>query len=303
MAPKLIIMARVNERMYRTKNPNIPYTADEIAQNAVDCENAGASIIHFHARGPNGEQSSDPDVYLEAVEAVRARSNLIVDSSLGQNLVKGDENRAAHIRKMGENIAARADMAAVDVGSTNIDFFDLEKGEFKTTDNTYVNTTKTLMFLSEVMKSAGVRPHLTCWTIPFLRTVDRLMQIGVIDEPAFIQLAFSEGGHMGSHPCTTEGAQAFYNHLPHHRKINWTVTVMGGTLLPAAAYAMEHGGHISPGIGDYEYPELGYPTNAKLVEFFVTLARAYGREIATPAEARQMLGLAPLEASVTRVAS
>jgi uncharacterized protein (DUF849 family) len=54
---------------------------------------------------------------------------------------------------------------------------------------------------------------------------------------------------------------------------------------------MERGGHVSPGIGDYTYPELGYPSNAKLVEFFANLARAYGREVATPAETRSMLGL------------
>ncbi|CAN5327374.1 3-keto-5-aminohexanoate cleavage protein [soil metagenome] len=290
MLPKMIIMARVNERMYRTKNPHIPYTPDEIAQAAVDCKNAGASVIHFHARGPNGEQVFDPEVYMETVEKVRSKTGLLVDSSLGQNLIKGNEARSRHIVEMGKNPNARADMAAIDVGSTNLDFYDREKKDFRTKDNTYVNNTETLIFLGKTMKANGVKPHLTCWNLTFLRWVDSLMDMGVFAEPAFIQLAFSGNGHQGSHPCNTEGALAYYYQLP-KRKVHWTVVSMATSLLPAAVIAMEKGGHLSPGIGDYEYPELGYPSNGKLVEFYANLARAYGREIATPEETREMLGL------------
>jgi 3-keto-5-aminohexanoate cleavage enzyme len=291
MPKKLIIMARVNEYMSRNANKHVPFTPDEIVQTAADCEAAGASIIHFHARQPDGSPSYDPKVYLEIVEKIRSRSKVLIDSTLGQNTIKGDENRSAHIVEMGKNPNARADMAAIDVGSTNIDVYDTAHKRFLTTDRTYVNTIQTCMFLAERMHAAGVKPHLTCWAIPFLRAAEALLDSGVMREPAYVQFAFCEGGIIGGHPCTTDGALAFVNMLPKTKKIEWTVTCKEGNLLPAAAIAMERGGHVSPGIGDYTYPELDYPSNAKLVEFFANLARAYGREVAAPAETRSMLGL------------
>jgi 3-keto-5-aminohexanoate cleavage enzyme len=292
MAKKLIIMARVNEYMPRHANRNVPFTPDEIAQTAAECEAAGASIVHFHARQSDGSPSYDSKVYLEIVEKIRSRSNVLIDSTLGQNTIKGDEKRSAHIVEMGKNPQARADMAAIDVGSTNIDVYDRAQRKFLTTDRTYVNTIETCTYLAERMHAAGVKPHLTCWAIPFLRAADALLDMGVMREPAYVQFAFCEGGIIGGHPCTTDGALAFVNMLPKTRKIEWTVTCKEGNLLPAAAVAMERGGHVSPGVGDYTYPELDYPSNAKLVEFFANLARAYGREVASPAETRVMLGLA-----------
>lgn len=292
MTKKLIIMARVNEYMPRHANRNVPFTPDEIAQTAAECEAAGASIVHFHARQSDGSPSHDAKVYLEIVEKIRSCSNVLIDSTLGQNTIKGDEKRSAHIVEMGKNPRARADMAAIDVGSTNIDVYDRAQKKFLTTERTYVNTIETCMFLAERMHAAGVKPHLTCWAIPFLRAAEALLDIGAMREPAYVQFAFCEGGIIGGHPCTTDGALAFVNMLPKDKKIEWTVTCKEGNLLPAAAVAMERGGHVSPGIGDYTYPELDFPSNAKLVEFFAKLARAYGREVASPAETRAMLGLA-----------
>lgn len=291
MAKKVIIMARVNEYMPRDANPNVPFTPDEIAETAAECEKAGASIIHFHARTPDGAPSHDPEVYLEIVRKIRKRSSLLIDSTLGQITVRGDEARAAHIARMKSKAESRADLAAVDVGSTNIDTYDAATKTFRTTDKTYVNTIETCMYLARQMDEAGVKPHLTCWTIPFLRAADALLDMGVFRQPAFVQFAFCEGGIVGGHPCTIDGALAFARMIPADKRIEWTVTCKEGNLLPAAAVALERGGHLSPGIGDYPYPELGYPTNAGLVNFFAGLSRAHGRETATPDEARTMLGL------------
>ena len=112
---------------------------------------------------------------------------------------------------------------------------------------------------------------LTCWTIPFLRAAEALLEMGVFREPSYVQFSFCEGGILGGHPCTIDGALAFANMLPREKRIEWTVTCKEGNLLPAAAVALERGGHISTGIGDYIYPELDYPSNAKLIEFFAGL--------------------------------
>ncbi|WP_144186400.1 BKACE family enzyme [Elioraea rosea] len=291
MSKKVIIMARVNEYAPRDRNPHVPFTPEEIAETAAACREAGASIVHFHARNADGSPSHDPDVYLDIIRRIRARTDILIDCTLGQNTIKGDEARAAHIARMRETPGERADLAAVDVGSTNIDVYDRSQKRFLTTDRTYLNTIGTCMYLAGEMDRAGVKPHLTCWAIPFLRAADALLDMGVFTEPAYVQFAFCEGGIVGGHPCTIASTLAFLDVLPRERRIEWTVTCKEGSILPAAAVALERGGHLSPGIGDYPYPELGCPTNAELVRFFAGLSRGFGREPATPAETRSMLGL------------
>ena len=291
MSKKLIIMARVNEYAPRDRNPHIPFTPEEIGEAAAACRAAGAAIVHFHARNDDGSPSHDPERYLATIRAIRERSDILIDCTLGQATIKGDEARAAHIARMKGGPAFRADLAAIDVGSTNIDVYDAAQKRFTTQDKTYVNTISTCMYLAKQMDDVGVKPHLTCWTIPFLRAADALLDMGVFQEPAYVQLAFCEGGIIGGHPCTIRSTLAFLDVMPANRRIEWTVTCKEGNLLPAAAVAIEQGGHISPGIGDYPYPELGAPTNAAVVDFFARMARAYGRETATPAEARAMLNI------------
>jgi uncharacterized protein (DUF849 family) len=79
--------------------------------------------------------------------------------------------------------------------------------------------------------------------------------------------------------------------MPHDERIEWTVCAKFGNLFPVAMQAIAEGGHVAIGIGDYDYPELGRPTNADLVREIVRMARLVGREIATPAEAREILRL------------
>jgi uncharacterized protein (DUF849 family) len=292
MARKVIIMARINEYAPRDRNPHIPFTPEEIAETAEACAREGAAIVHFHARNPDGSPSHDPEVYLDIIRRIRARCDIVIDCTLGQNTIKGDAARSAHIARMEGDRESRADMAAIDVGSTNIDVYDPAEKRFRTTDRTYVNTIATCMHLAAEMDRVGVKPHLTCWAIPFLRGAEALLDMGVFREPAYVQFAFCEGGIIGGHPCTIASTLAFVDVLPPGRRIEWTVTCKEGNLLPAAAVALERGGHLSPGIGDYPYPELGFPTNAALVRFFAGLARGFGREPATPTEARAMLGIA-----------
>ena len=172
---------------------------------------------------------------------------------------------------------------------TNIDAYDRATKSFKTTNKVYKNSIETCMFLAAEMEKAGVKPHLSCWAIPFLRAADALLDMGVFKEPAFVQFVLCEGGIVGGHPCTVQGILAFVDMLPANRRIEWTVTCKEGSILPAAGVALERGGHLSPGIGDYPYPELGCPTNAEVVHFFADLARASGRQVATPNETRRML--------------
>jgi 3-keto-5-aminohexanoate cleavage enzyme len=97
---------------------------------------------------------------------------------------------------------------------------------------------------------------------------------------------------LSGHPGTVKGLQAMLDFMPARQNWQWAVMCAGGNLLPLVAAALERGGHISIGLGDYAYPELGQPTNAQLVARVAQIAREVGREVATPREARGILGLA-----------
>ena len=291
MNKKLIITVRVNEYVSRNPNKHVPFTPDEIADAAVDCRAAGASIIHLHARNTDGSPCHTPEVYAEIVGKIRDRTDILIDSTLGVHHVKADENRLEHIKLMGQKSRTRPDFAAVDTGSTNMDAYDPQTKTFKTVNKTYINSTATCLFLAKGMTAAGVKPHLSVWAVPFMRMTDALLDMGAINEPAYVQCVLGDGWHVGSHPGTPRGLEALIDFLPANRRIEWTVCLKDGNLMNVAPLALERGGHLAPGLGDYPYPEFGYPSNAELVHRFTELGRSVGREPATTDEARTLLGI------------
>ena len=286
---KLIIEVRVNEYMARDENPHVPFTADELARDAEMVEAAGASVLHFHARKPNGDPAHDYETYRDAIRAIRAASNLIIHPTLGQITIQGDEARIAHIPRLVED-KLTPEFASVDLGSTNIDIYDWKKKQYTSTEKTYVNKTSTLMFLLETLKKVDVRPVIACWSIPFVRTIDAFFDTGLLTGPVYALLVHSGGGQLGAHPPTPAGLRAYLDCMP-DRPIEWSVSSKPGNLFPTAAQAIQLGGHVSIGIGDHSYAEMGSPTNAELVRKIADLAHTFGREVATPDEARQMLGV------------
>lgn len=288
---KLIIEVRVNEYAMRAGNPNVPWTPAELGRDARAIRDAGASVIHFHARGANGEPAHRPEDYAACIREIRANSDLIVHPTLGQITVGGQEERIRHIVELAKDPALRPEIAAIDTGSANIDIFDATNRTFKTTSKVYVNAHDTLMLFCRRFADLGVRPVISAWNGPFLRSGGALMAMGLIPEPAYALLVHCEGGLLGGHPATSDGLRCFLTHLPRDRRIEWTVCCKHGNLFPVAMQAIAEGGHVSIGIGDYDYPELGQPTNADLVREIVRMAGLIGREIATPNEARAMLAL------------
>lgn len=290
---KLIVSVRVNEYKSREENRNIPHTPDEIAECAAECRKAGAAIVHFHAREADGHPCFDAEVYAECARKIRERSDVLIDVTLGQVNVAGDDNRLAHILHMAQSERTRPDFAAVDTGSTNVDAYDYTEHQFRSTSRAYVNSTETCMRLIAEMRRVGVRPSISTWSVPFLRSCDALIDAGMLEEPTSVQIVLCDGGLLGGHPNTPRGLASMVENLPTNRRIEWTVCSKEGSLFATASAVIQQGGHLSPGLGDYAYPELGFPDNATLATAFVSLGRALGRDPATPAEARRMLNGAP----------
>lgn len=292
MAHKVIIEVRINEYTMRDQNPHVPYSPEEIAHQALECWREGASIIHYHARDPKtGAPSTDPQLYAETVRRIKEKSDLLTMPTLGAWTLPSPEARIAHIVEMAKDPTTKPEFGPIDMATGNVDMFDPVAKRFKTTETVYLNTTKTWQFFAETMKSVGVKPIQAMWHIGSLRATQALVEMGVFEEPIWCELALMEGGILVGHPGTIKGMEAFLDFLPPHANWHWSVMSYGGNLFPVAAAAMERGGHISIGLGDYHYRELEFPTNARLVARVAQLARDMGRELATPAETRQMLGV------------
>jgi uncharacterized protein (DUF849 family) len=290
---KLVIEARVNEFMLREQgNPNVPYTPEEIARDAVACREAGAAILHFHARKPDGAPEHDVASYAETVRRIRSSCDILVHPTLGYvTLDDGPERRLAHILDMARDPETGPHFAPADMGSVNVDRYNEQARRFETTNLIYKNSTETLNYFTRNIRKAGLKPYLVSWNIGFTRYIEAFMDMGLIDEPAYICFCLTDNTWLGGHPGTLRGLQAHLDFLPADRRTEWTVVNFGGNLLGLAGAIIQLGGHISIGLGDYAYREIGQPTNAELVARIARMARDLGREVATPDEAKTILGM------------
>ena len=287
---KLIIEARVNEYAMRKRNPHVPWTAQEIARDSVACREAGASIVHFHAREENGAPCHDAARYAETIARVHDVCDLLVHPTLGANtLTTSKEGRLAHVLAMAKDKRTRPDFAPMDMGSTNIDAYDPAARKFITNDQMYLNSTDTLMYFAREIRAAGLKPCAVAWNISYLRQIIAFHEMELLDEPIYVGLTLTGDQILAGHPGTAAGLDAFLGVMPANIKFVWTVYNYGGNLLNLADKIIGAGGHVAVGLGDYPYTELGAPTNAELISKFADIARKHGRGVATPEETRQIL--------------
>lgn len=289
---KLIIEARVNEYAMRKHNPHVPWTAAEIARDAVACREAGASILHFHAREENGAPCHDAARYADTIAQVHDVCDLLVHPTLGANtLTTSKEGRLAHVLEMAHDKRTRPDFAPMDMGSTNIDIYDAEAKRFITTDQMYLNSTDTLLYFAKEIRAAGLKPVAAVWNITYLRQVAAFYEMGLFDEPLYMGFAMTGDQIIAGHPGTPEGLDAFLGCMPKNMNAVWSAINYGGSLMGLAEKIIAAGGHIGVGLGDHPYAELGAPTNAQLIAKFADIARKHGRGVATPDETRKILGM------------
>lgn len=289
---KLIIDARLNEYTLREPNPNVPYSPDEIAADAEACVAAGASIVHYHAREPEtGAPSSDTALYAETARAIRARCEAIIMPTLGANTVTDLDARIGHIEVMAEDDATRADMVPLDLASLSLGMWREGMDEVRGDDLVYYNPIGTLKRLAARARAVGAFPMAAIWNVGSLRLLEAFCATGVLPNTIFAELFTTEGGLISGHPGTPAGLQALIDFVPERVDCVWAAACYGANALPLAEQAIEQGGHVAIGLGDYPYSELvdGQPTNADVVAAVVEIAQRHGREIATPAETRAWL--------------
>jgi len=300
MAKKLIIEAAIHELTPKSNNPNVPYGPDEVAPDVAACVAEGLSFLHFHARDPDtGEQLwTDADSYKQSILGMR---DLGVPAGLPWYPTYGGLNRQAfaHIATLAGDPEVGLPMTGIDLGTANLNDFDPTTGKFVSPDFVQSLSHAGAKDLFDLCRELGIRPYLGVYEPGHLRHIGAYLDKGWIEPPLVIKFAFSDIGPVGLPPepeCLGWYAEMIDMVLP-GVPVEWFVTCNGPSIWKLAPAAIELGGHVRVGLGQYHpwsWPDLSNerPTNAEQVARVAEMARAAGREIATVDEARAMLGLA-----------
>jgi uncharacterized protein (DUF849 family) len=258
----------------------IPYTPAEIAEDAYRAYNAGASVVHIHAREDDGRPSQRVEVYAEIRDRIRAKCPLIINFSTGAIDVPAAE-RVAHITEL------QPEIGALNMGSMNYAKYSSEKKQFYF-DHVFANPFGEIVMFLQAMNQAGVKPELECFDMGHIHNAAPLYDMGILSHPTQYSLIL---GVTGGIAPTVENLVHMAKALPPQA----TLEVIGIShhqwRLVAAAIAM--GGNIRVGLEDNFYLRAGEMAkhNGELVDKAANLVRELGQQVATVEEARQLLSL------------
>jgi len=265
---KLIITAALTgAETTKEANPALPVTPEEIGEAAWACRQAGASMVHVHARKPDGTSTQDPAVFKDIITGIRKKSDILIQVSTGGAVGMTPQERL-------QPVTLKPDMATLSTGSVNFG------------DDLFVNTMDDIRTFARTMIEKGVRPEIEAFDSGMIQNALTLVREGILALPLHFDFVLGVPGAM---PGTTEALMYMKSLLP--AGCTWTVAGIGRTELSLGAMAIILGGHVRVGFEDNIYYRRGQlaESNAQLVQRIVRLADELGREVATPAEARKIL--------------
>lgn len=285
----LIIAARVNETSVNEVNPNFPYTPQQIVREALRAWEAGASILHWHARVPGQAGiAEDVDAYLEVGQLLRERCDMLLQPGIGP-VAATPAARIPHITAVREDLRHRPDLVSVEFGSFNVDAWDLASGRFASMDALYVLTRDRIEQVVTLLRGCGVQVSAACWDLAQVRTARYFQQMGVLDSVVLWELVFT-GPDMPSAPDPTLiNLQAMLAGVPAGQP--WLANCWRADAMRLACWAVTLGGHVGLGLGDHDYGRFGTPNHGELVGYLAQLARTVGRPLAAPSQTRELLGI------------
>lgn len=286
----LIIEARVNEYATRNGNKNVPWLPNEIALDAAECFEAGASVVHFHGRDASGAPDNQFEAYRDTVAAIREASPILVHPSLGYLTTSPSlDERYANTAALARDQNTKPDFIPLDMGSVNADLYDIKKAAYRSLGTVYLNRTDVLLGLAQRLLADHIKPVLVAWNVSFLRQIEAFLKMSAIAPPLFVSLVLTDNILIAGHPGTVQGLEAYLGFLPRNTALAWAVTYIGGNLLALSDRIILAGGHIQIGLGDFPYIEDGCPTNADLVASVARRARQFGRRVASPGDVKRIL--------------
>lgn len=267
---KLIVtVATTGAVTTRKDSPYLPITPQEIADEVLRSYEAGAAIAHIHVRELDGTPSMNFDHFSEVVERVRSRCDIVLclTSSGGLNLKEEDRLRVCELRP---------ELVSFDSGSMNFG------------PAVFINSPPFLDKLAAKAQEYGVKPEIEIFETGFIANALAVAKRGLITPPYHFQFVLGVPGGM---PATPKNLMHLYESIP--QGSTWSTIGIGRSQLQMTTMGLLMGGHVRVGMEDNIFLDKGTlaKSNAEFVERSVKLARMLGREIATPAEARAMLGL------------
>jgi uncharacterized protein (DUF849 family) len=271
------------------KNPAVPVTPVEIANSCIDAAKAGAAVVHIHVRDPKTTKPSmDGALYREVVERIRASgTDVLINLTTGPgarfehdpddptkagpaSTLRGPQDRVRHIQEL------RPEICSLDMGSMNMG------------NRVFINTPAHLQTMAVAIREARVLPELEVFETGHLLLAKRMIETGHIKPPGMFQICL---GIAWGQPATPEAMSYMRSLLP--AASPWFAFGISLYQFPMVAQAVLLGGHVRVGLEDNLYLEKGKlaPSNAALVEKAASIIAMLGDNVATPAEAREILGL------------
>jgi 3-keto-5-aminohexanoate cleavage enzyme len=272
IADKLIITLAPTG-MIPTKNetPYVPLTPEEIINDTYEAYQLGASVVHVHARDKQGRPTHEKEIFKEIFEGIKKKCpDIVICATTSGRINPQVEHRA-------EVLELSPEMASLTVGSLNFP------------QAASVNPLQTIKSLATKIKERGIIPELEIFEAGFINTAKYLAKKGILERPLHFCLLL---GSLGSIPANISDLAYLVGSLP--LGSTWSATGIGRFQIQINTAAILMGGHVRVGIEDsifYNYPSKELATNKKLVERIVRISRELNRDIATPAEAREILGL------------
>jgi 3-keto-5-aminohexanoate cleavage enzyme len=253
------------------KSPNLPRTPDEIVESALGAWRAGAAVLHLHAREPNGTPTQDREAFRELVDRIRdAGCDAILNLSTGT--AGGRSVRDERLQPL----ELKPEMASFDCGTINFG------------DRIFEGDVPFLRRMAAAFAESGARPELECFDTGHVGLALQLRDEGLLHDPLVVQFVLGVPG--SGVPATVEQVDHMRRRLPPDAR--WSVCALGSAQLPLNAYCILAGGHVRTGLEDNLYYRRGErATNEQLVARAVRLAGELERPVATPAEAREILGV------------
>ena len=301
MTDKIIITCAITGSIHTpTMSPHLPVTPAEIAGQAISAAEAGAAILHLHARNPEtGQPSAREADFMAFLPEIKAGCGAVLNLSTGGSAIMSLEDRLAGPLK------AEPEMCSLNMGTMNFALYpladrydtwvhDWEQPFLRGTDDlVFKNTPRDIEFvLTQMGQQRGARFEFECYDVGHLYMLRHFADRGLVKPPFFIQFVFGVLGGIGADPENLQHMKRMADKLFGDDYI-FSVLAAGRQQIPFATIAASMGGHVRVGLEDNLYIAKGElaRSNAEQVTKIRRIVEELGRKVATPEEARQMLGL------------
>jgi uncharacterized protein (DUF849 family) len=297
---KVIITCAVTGAIHTpTLSPALPYKPADIAKQAIDAANAGAAILHLHARDPEtGAPTGNPDIFAQFLPEIHHNTDAVI------NLTTGGSPEMTVEQRLAAALRFKPEMCSLNMGSMNFSFhgmgakikdwqFPWEKKYIEDSESfIFRNTFKDIARVYEIMSDFGTRYEHECYDIGHLYNLKYFQDRGIAKGPLFIQSVFGILGGIGPEPTNVDFMKSTADRLFGDSFV-WSLLAAGRHQMPLITQAAMLGGHVRVGLEDSLFIGRGKmaTSNAEQVAKIRRILEELGFEIATPAEAREILSL------------